>query len=88
MVYRHSQIWKHVIPFSFLLFCLFAVSWAAPATYGGSQARVQLELQVPPYTRATAMWDLSLVCNLHQILNPLRKARDRTGNLMVPSRIH
>ena len=23
----------------FVLFCLFAISWAAPAAYGGSQAR-------------------------------------------------
>jgi len=25
--------------FCFVLFCLFAISWAAPAAYGGSQAR-------------------------------------------------
>ena len=25
-----------------LLFCLFAISWAAPAAYGGSQARGQI----------------------------------------------
>jgi len=25
--------------FVFLFFCLFAISWAAPAAYGGSQAR-------------------------------------------------
>jgi len=24
------------------LFCLFAISWAAPAAYGGSQARGQI----------------------------------------------
>ena len=24
------------------IFCLFAISWAAPATYGGSQARGQI----------------------------------------------
>ena len=40
------------------------------------------------------MWDLSHFCNLHhslrppQIPNPLSKARDRTRNLMVPSRFH
>uniref|UniRef100_A0A4X1T5W0 Uncharacterized protein n=1 Tax=Sus scrofa TaxID=9823 RepID=A0A4X1T5W0_PIG len=39
------------------------------------------------------MWDPSRVCDLHhsspqhQILNPLSEARDRTCNLMVPSRI-
>ena len=31
--------------------------------YGSSQARVKLELQLPTY--ATAMQDLSCVCNLH-----------------------
>ena len=51
------------------------------------------ELQLPAYDRATAMRDLSHVCNLHHrsqqcwILNPLCKARDRTHNLMVPSGI-
>jgi len=46
------------------------------------------------YARATAMWDLSRICYLQhssrqpQILNPLSEARDRTHNLMVPSRIH
>ena len=28
--------------FLFLFFCLFAISWAAPAAYGGSQARGQI----------------------------------------------
>ena len=54
---------------------------------------VQLELQMPAYTTATAIAtpDPSCVCNLHhssgqrQILNPLSKARDQTRNLMVPS---
>ena len=45
------------------------------------------------YTTATAMRDPSHVCDLHhsspqcRILNPLREARDRTRNLMVPSQI-
>ena len=73
----------------FFLLLLFR---AAPA-YGGSQARGQIGAKPLAYTRATAMRDLSLVCDLHhslqqyQILNPLNKARDRTRNLMVPSRI-
>ena len=56
--------------------------------------RVQSELQLPAYARATATQDLSLICHLHlsswqcQILDPLSKTRDRTHNLMVPSRIH
>jgi len=56
---------------------------------------VQWELQLPAYTTATATAtsDLRCVCDLHhsswqrQILNPLSEARDRTRNLMVPSRI-
>ena len=52
---------------------------------------VQLELQLPAYTAATATQDLSHVFNLHhssgqcQILNPPSEAWDRTCNLMVPS---
>jgi len=54
---------------------------------------VSLELQLQAYITLTATQDLSRICNPHhssgphQILNPLSKARDRTHNLMVPSRI-
>ena len=55
---------------------------------------VQLELQLPAYITATGTSDPSRICHLHhssqqcQILNPLsEKARDRTQNLMVSSRI-
>ena len=43
---------------------------------------VQLELQLPAYTTATATWDPSQVCKLHhsswqrQIPNPLSEAGD------------
>ena len=52
---------------------------------------VESELQLLAYTTATAMQDLSYICDLHhssqqrQICYPLSKARDRTLNLMVPS---
>ena len=52
------------------------------------------ELQPPAYAIATAMPDLSHVCDLHygswqcRILNPLSQARDGNQNLMAPSRIH
>ena len=52
---------------------------------------VQLELQLPTYTTATAMRDPSPVCNLHhssrqhRILHPLSKGRDWTHILMDPS---
>ena len=49
---------------------------------------VELELQLPAYTTATAMPDLNHICDLHHsswqhgILNPLSKARDPTCILM------
>ena len=49
---------------------------------------VELELQMPAYTTATATQDPSHTCNLHHgsgqhwILNPLSKARERTHILM------
>ena len=55
---------------------------------------VKLELQLPAYTTATAMPDLSHDCSphhssqQHQILNPLREARDGTHILMDPSQFH
>ena len=58
-----------------------------------SRLAVEWELQLPDYTTATAMPDLSHICDLHhsswqhQILNPLIKLRDQTHNLMVPSQI-
>ena len=48
---------------------------------------------LPAYATATATQDLSSVCDLHHsswqhwILNLLSESRDRTCNLMVPSRI-
>ena len=55
--------------------------------------RIELELQPPAYTTATAMQNPSCVCDLHHsswpqwILNPLNKAMDQTQNLMVTSRV-
>ena len=55
---------------------------------------VKSELQLLPYTIATAMPDLSFVCNpqhsswQRRILNQLSKARDWTWNLIIPSQIH
>ena len=54
---------------------------------------VESELQLLAYDTATAMLDLSCVCDLHhssrqhRFLNPLSEARDRTGNLMILNRI-
>ena len=52
------------------------------------------ELQLPACTIATAILDLSHICNLHhnsrqcQILNPLSKARGRSHILMNPCQVH
>ena len=52
---------------------------------------IELELQLLVYASATAMQDLSLICDLRhssqqcQILNPLSEARDWTLNPMVSS---
>ena len=47
---------------------------------------VKLELQLPAYATATAMWDPSHICDLHHssqqcwIPDPLSKARDQTAS--------
>ena len=49
---------------------------------------VELDLQLPAYTTATAMWDLSRICDLlhssrqRQNLNPVSEVRDQTHVLM------
>ena len=55
---------------------------------------VELELQLPAYTTATATWDPSRFCDLccsswqGQMLNPLREAGDGTRILMDTSLVH
>ena len=55
---------------------------------------VRSKLQLLAYAIATAISDLSCVCNLHysswqrQTFNPLSEATDQTCSLMVPSQIH
>ena len=72
---------------------LFAFSRAAPAAYGGSQARGLIGAVATGLRQSHSNADRSRVCNLHhssrqrRIVNPLSKGRDRTRNLMVPSRI-
>ena len=54
---------------------------------------IQSKLRPLAYTTATAVWDLSHICDLphssqqRQILNPLSKARDQTHVLMDASRV-
>ena len=86
------QDWNSFLFFPFFFFFFFFR--AAPSAYGGSQARGRIGAVAAGLCHtATATPDLSHICDLHhsswqrQILNPLRKARDQTRNLMVPSRI-
>ena len=76
--------------FCFVLFCF---SGLHPWHMEVSRLGVELELQLPAYTTATAMQDPSHICKLHHsswhhwILNPLSKARDQTCILMETSQI-
>jgi len=49
------------------------------------QARGPIEAQLLTYATASAMWDLSCVCDLQgrRILNPLCEARDRTASSWI-----
>ena len=77
---KDSQLPK----FSFLFFFLVPQVWHMEVPRLG----VKLELQLPAYTTATATWDLSCMCDLCWIPDPLKEARDRTCVLMDTSRIH
>ena len=71
---------------SFFLFLAMLAAMEVP------RLGVELELELPAYTTATATQDPSRVCNLHcssgqcQILNPLlSETKDQTCILMDPS---
>ena len=86
-----SEIKHYYFSYFYFIFCLFAVSWAAPTAYGGSQARSLIgavaaglhqshsdagsEPHLRPTPQLTAMPDCQ----------QLSKGRDQTHNLMVPS---
>ena len=67
---------------------------ATPTSYGSSQDRGPVGAVLQVYTTATAMRDLSCVCNLHHssgqhwILNSPSEGQDRTCILMDPSLSH
>ena len=87
-IFRRKEEWKQ----DYFIIYLF-IYRATPVAYGGSQARVKLELQLPAYTTATATLDPSHICNLHHssrqclILNPLSEAGDQTHILVGTSYI-
>ena len=89
-------IWLHRMLFSFFFFFFFCFLGPTCSIWGIGVPRLggQLGLHRWGQPTATAMHDPSRVCNLHhsscqcQILNLLRKARDRTHHFMVTSQIH
>ena len=76
---------------SSLIFFLFR---AAPTHMEVPRLWVESELHLLAFATATATWDPSCICDLHQssqqcwILNPLSEARDRTHILMDTSRVY
>ena len=82
------------IPASISYFLSFVFLGPHPRHMEVSRPGVELELQPPAYTTATATLDASSVCNLHhssrqrQILNQLSEARDQTRVLVDPSWVH
>ena len=85
----------HHIPwFEFTFFVVVVFLGPHPRHMEVPRLEAESELQLPAPTTATAMQDLSRICDLHQSsrqhrkLNPLSGARDRTYNLMTPSRIY
>ena len=55
------------LSFSFFFFfvVVVAISWAAPAAYGGSQARGRIRAVAAGLHRSTATRDPSRICDLH-----------------------
>ena len=81
-VLKSLYVYMHVCPRLFL-----CVLFRAPLeAYEVPRLGVELELQLPAHTTATAMPDLSCVCDLHhsswqrRILNPLTE-RGQGSNL-------
>ena len=76
------------------IFFFFSFSGPHPQHMEVPGLGVKLELQLPANATATAMQDLSSIFELHHsswqhwILNPLRKARDRTCILTDTSWVH
>ena len=80
---------RHII--LFFIFCLFRLFRATPAAYGGSQARDLIRAVAAGlrHSHARSKPRLQPTPQLMATpdVNPLSKARDRTLNLMVPSRV-
>ena len=78
----------------FVFFCLFVFLGPLPRHMELPRLGVELELQLPACTTATATQDLSGVCDPHhcsrqcRVLNPRSEARDGTCLLMDTGQIH
>ena len=87
----HSWFFFHIL-FKTLNFFFFLEFYLQPMEV--PRPRFELEPRAEAYATDTATPDPSSIYDLchtlgqHQILNPLSKAKDRTCNSMVPSRIH
>ena len=72
-------------------FGLFAISWAVPAAYGGSQARGRMGAVAASlhhsHSNVGSESDLYHSSRQCQILNPLSKARDQTCLLTDTSQV-
>ena len=84
----------HVLSALYIIFIIICFLGPHPWHMEVPRPRVQSELYPPAYTTATAMRDLSHICDPHhsswpcQILNPLSEARERTHNLMDTRWMH
>ena len=87
-----DPVLKNLTPI--LLFIFFAFLGPHPWHMEVPRQGVELELQLPAYTTATATQDPSCICNLHHslwqcwVLNPLNEAWDRTRILMNANPAH
>ena len=93
-VNAQSSLTFNMLPYYFLYILIFFSPFLVLHLQHMEVPRlgIKLELQLPAYTKATATWDLSQVCNLHHsaqrhgIPDPLSKAKDQTWILMGASR--
>ena len=74
-------------------FFVFVCVFLGPYPWHMEVPGLESELQLPAYATATAVPDLSGICDLHhgswqrRILNPLSETRDQTRIFMDPSRV-
>ena len=89
----HKAIFLRSMHFIFFGLFFFFFLWSNPHHIEVPWLGVTLALYLPAYVTATAMPDLSHVCDLHHsswqcwILSPLSKVRDQTCVLMDTSQI-